>query len=96
MFGNPQWFRPKAVGFGLVPTSWQGWAFSGAWLSTIGIPFWVLTTRHQAFEALIWLLMTTIALTYEVWQMWQTLRRPHRNQESPNAATVRLSCRGRD
>ena len=24
MFGKPQWFRPKAFGWGLVPITWQG------------------------------------------------------------------------
>ncbi len=75
MFGNPQWFRPKTIGFGLVPRSWQGWAYSAAWGSTISLPFWLLVDRHQSIEALLWLALSIGAMAYDVWQILTSISR---------------------
>ena len=75
MFGNPHWFRPKPIGFGLIPTKWQGWAYSAAWGSMIGLPFWLLTSRYQSVEAMLWLAISLSAMAYDVWQILTTLRR---------------------
>lgn len=76
MFGNPQWFRPKVVGFGLVPTSWQGWAYSAGWGGTIGLPFLLMLGRHQSLEALLWLVLSIGAMAFDVWQIFRIIRRP--------------------
>jgi hypothetical protein len=93
MFGNAQWFRPKAIGFGLVPVRWQGWAYMAAWGSTIGLPFWLLVARHQSLEALIWLTLAIGTLSHDVWQMWTALRRPEKARPMATGDEVRLSCR---
>ena len=76
MFGNPAWFRPKALGFGLVPKGWQGWAYSAGWGSTIGLPFWLLAGRHQSLEAMLWLTLSIGAMAYDVWKILQVIRQP--------------------
>ena len=96
MFGNPQWFRAKAVGFGLIPIRWQGWAYSAAWAGTIGMPFWLLTTRHQSLEALLWLALGTGALAHDVWKIWIALHPPRQAQQPTGGRAVRLSCRALD
>ena len=74
MFGKPQWFRPKSIGFGLVPVRWQGWAYTVGWASAIGLPFLVLIGRHQALEAMAWVGLSLGALTYDVWQILRAIR----------------------
>jgi len=69
MFGKPDWFRPKAFGWGLVPITWQGWAYSAAWLGVVGLPFIVLAARHQGLEAMVWLGLSGGALVYEMRQV---------------------------
>lgn len=54
MFGKPQWFRKKTVGWGLVPTCWQGWLYTAGWGATVAIPFFGLLTSGLGIEALIW------------------------------------------
>jgi hypothetical protein len=76
MFGKPQWFRPKTLGFGLVPISWQGWLYTASWASAIGLPFLVLITRRQPLEAMGWMGLAVGALTYDVWQILQAIRGP--------------------
>jgi hypothetical protein len=69
MFGKPQWFRPKAFGWGLIPIAWQGWAYTAAWVGAIGVPFVLLVGRHQAMEAMAWLGLSVGALVYDVRQV---------------------------
>jgi hypothetical protein len=76
MFGKPQWFRPKTLGWGLVPITWQGWTYSGAWVGAIGLPFLLLIGRHQALEAMAWMGISLGALTYDVWQILRAIRGP--------------------
>ena len=74
MFGKPQWFRPKAFGLGLVPITWQGWAYSAAWIGVIGLPFVLLVGRHQPLEASVWLGLSVGALVYEMRQVLSGFR----------------------
>src|SRR5262245_56698102 len=76
MFGKPQWFRPKSRGWGLVPITWQGWTYTGAWVVAIGLPFLLLIGRHQALEAMTWMGISLSALTYDVWQILRAIRGP--------------------
>ncbi len=83
MFGNPHWFRPKTLGFGLIPIRWQGWAYTAAWSSAIGLPFLVLVGRHQVLEALLWVGLSLSALTYDVRHIFRALRHPQGAASSP-------------
>ena len=76
MFGTPQWFRPKAIGWGLVPIRWQGWAYTAGWLGAIGLPFLALIGRHQPLEATTWLGLSLGALVYDVWHILRAFRSP--------------------
>jgi hypothetical protein len=76
MFGRPQWFRPKMIGWGLVPITWQGWLYTGAWTGTMVLPFLLLLGRHQPVEAMAWMALTTGALVSDVWQILRALRGP--------------------
>lgn len=69
MFGKPNWFRPKMIGWGLKPVTWQGWAYTAGWAGVLLVPFWALLMRHQAIEALTWLACGIGVLCYDVWQI---------------------------
>ena len=66
MFGKPQWFRPKTVGWGLTPITWQGWCYTLAWAAVIALPFVVLIWRHQPLEAAAWMALGIGSLVYDV------------------------------
>ena len=66
MFGKPQWFRPKAIGWGVVPITWQGWGYSAGWTGAIISPFLLLVSRDQPLEALTWLGLGIGALAWDV------------------------------
>jgi hypothetical protein len=85
MFGKPQWFRPKTIGWGLVPITWQGWLYTGGWGGAIALPFLTLVARHQPLEAMIWMALSIGALACDVWQILRAIRAPRR---SPAAATA--------
>src|SRR5215207_828310 len=66
MFGSPDWFRPKAIGWGLTPVRWQGWAYALTWGSVICGPFLMFLLRGQSWESLAWLSVTMGGLIYDV------------------------------
>lgn len=76
MFGNPTWFRPKIIGYGLKPVTWQGWAYTLTWAVVLLVPFWALLMRHQVVEALAWLGCSVAFLCYDVWQIRRGLMPP--------------------
>ena len=86
MFGKPQWFRPKTLGWGLVPVRWQGWGYTALWAAAIGLPFMLLVGRHQALEATAWLGLSVSALTYDVWQILRAIRLPQSAAEPAGLA----------
>jgi hypothetical protein len=89
MFGSPQWFRPKQIGWGLVPVTWQGWAYTAGWLGTIVLPFLLLVERHQPLEATAWMGLALGALVYDVWKIL-------RASQSPGGAAGRASASKRE
>ena len=76
MFGKPQWFRPKSIGVGIVPVSWQGWLYTAGWTSAVTIPFLLLIGRHQPFEATIWMVVSLGALFFDVRQIRRSITHP--------------------
>jgi hypothetical protein len=76
MFGKPQWFKAKTIGWGLVPIRWQGWTYAACWVAGIALPFMLLLTRHQPLEATAWLAIAVSALAYDVWQILRAIRGP--------------------
>ncbi len=69
MFGKPQWFRRKKVGWGLRPVTVQGWLYTAAWSAVLALPFATLVLRNQPAEALIWLAAACVLLVYDVRQI---------------------------
>jgi len=76
MFGKPQWFKAKTIGFGLVPIRWQGWIYVGCWVAGMALPFMLLLARHQPLEATAWLALAIGALTYDIWHIRRAIRGP--------------------
>jgi len=76
MFGKPQWFRPKAIGWGLTPISWQGWTYTAGWAVAIAAPFVMLIASEKAVEAFIWMGLGLGALVYDVRQILLAMNPP--------------------
>jgi hypothetical protein len=85
MFGKPQWFRAKAIGWGLTPISWQGWGYTALWTAAIAGPFVLLLGRHQPLEALTWAGLGIVALAYDVRQILLAMNPP---KSAPVAAVA--------
>jgi|TARA_B100002003_G_C13913195_1_gene444343 hypothetical protein len=32
---NKYWFKPKSYGYGATPTTWEGWAFTAAFIAVV-------------------------------------------------------------
>jgi hypothetical protein len=93
MFGKPEWFRRKTFGFGLVPIVWQGWIYTAAWTGSITLPFLLLLARYQPLEAMAWLGLSTVGLTFDVWHIVWAIREPQRSSRS---AAMALAPKGDD
>jgi hypothetical protein len=66
MFGKPEWFTQKKLGWGLHPTSWQGWAYTAAWGGVIAAPFVGMMAFGKWPEAAVWLVASAGALVWDV------------------------------
>ena len=86
MFGKPQWFRPKAIGWGLTPISWQGWAYTALWSAAIAGPFLLLLVSGKPIESFIWMGLGTGALAYDVRQILLAMNPP---KAAPEATVVK-------
>lgn len=73
MFGKREWFRPVVIQLGVRPVGFRGWFYSIAWLSSIFAPTYLLASRHQGGEALVWLLVSGTAGLAD---FWHSLRQP--------------------
>ncbi|MHB0956017.1 MAG: hypothetical protein ACYC6N_19785 [Pirellulaceae bacterium] len=69
MFGKPEWFRKKKVGWGLDPVSWKGWLYTALWAAAIAVPFVGLLISHLWLEALVWSAVMMAALLWDVRQV---------------------------
>jgi hypothetical protein len=69
MFGRPDWFRDKEVGWGLTPITWAGWAYTVAWIAAIAGPFGGLLLMRGALPAIVWLGVSLTALVWDVRQI---------------------------
>lgn len=76
MFGKPNWFRPKAFGWGLTPITWQGWAYTGGWVGLLVAPFSLLLLAHKELEALVWLACGGGLMFYDVRSILQAMKPP--------------------
>jgi hypothetical protein len=84
MFGKPEWFRDKKVGWGLSPVSWQGWLYTTIWGAVIAGPFAFLLIRpgpdietsYRLVSAGVWLVATLGGLVWDVWQIKRARNAP--------------------
>jgi len=76
MFGKPEWFRDKKIGWGLIPVTWQGWAYTAAWGCAIAGPFVLLVSQHKALGAGVWMAAMLAGLIWDVWQIKRARNAP--------------------
>jgi hypothetical protein len=76
MFGKPEWFRDKKIGWGLVPIAWQGWVYTAAWGAVISGPFLLLASQHKGLEAGIWMGAMMASLFWDVRQIKRARNAP--------------------
>ena len=74
MFGKPEWFREKTVGWGLVPITWRGWVYSLIWSGVIIGPFLVLLCMMKIPESIIWIAAGIGSLTLDVRSIVKQIR----------------------
>jgi hypothetical protein len=72
MFGKPDWFRKKTIGYRFAPTCWQGWVYLIAWLCVVAVPFITLLGSRRVPEAFVWLTVSSFALHWD----WRQVTRP--------------------
>lgn len=68
------WFKPKRYGFGAAPSSWQGWALTGAYVVILFAMSAWLTERATRGESSIWtfLILVTVVTVIFVGIAWRT------------------------
>ncbi|HUG66978.1 MAG TPA: hypothetical protein VMM76_04455 [Pirellulaceae bacterium] len=69
MFGKPDWFKKKRIGWGITPICWQGWSYTAAWIGVLVVPFLLLVGQHLMAESLLWLAAAMGTLVWDVRQI---------------------------
>ena len=49
MFRKTEWFRPKRLGWGIFPITWQGWVYTMFWAFALTIPLLAATLAEMWF-----------------------------------------------
>ena len=55
------WFRPKRIGWGFTPATWQGWLLTAAYIAGI-LVLAVTLAAHQPW--IFWTLLALITVVY--------------------------------
>lgn len=74
MFGKPDWFKEKRIGWGITPICRQGWGYTAVWVGVLTMPFVLLISQHLVFESLVWLAAAMGALVWDVRQILAAMR----------------------
>lgn len=74
MFGKPEWFKEKTIGWGVVPVKWQGWGYTAIWSAVISGPFLTLLAMMKIPESLIWMALSVGALVLDVRSVVKQMR----------------------
>ncbi|MHA6719226.1 hypothetical protein ACX40Y_07195 [Sphingomonas sp. RS6] len=61
------WFRPKTIGYGATPVTWQGWSLVLAFIAA------VVSIGHLSRDGQPWLLALLVPLTLGL--IWLTRRK---------------------
>ncbi|WP_254513272.1 hypothetical protein [Anatilimnocola floriformis] len=83
MFGDPNWFRPKTVGWGLKPITWQGWGYAATWIGVITVPFLLMLSWHMPTQSLVWLAVMSGGLFYDVRDIRKQIQRAQFQAAAP-------------
>ena len=86
MFGKPEWFQKKSVGWGLRPVLWKGWLYAMLWAGVICIPFIALLANTKVVESLIWVVVMIFALLWDVQHVMREIDAPVEATEVQDAA----------
>jgi len=60
---NAYWFKPKRIGYGATPSSWEGWAITAAYCLVVWACAAVMVTHRDSSANLAALLVAIIAAT---------------------------------
>jgi len=74
MFGKPDWFKKKRLGWGIIPICRQGWSYTALWVGVLVLPFLLLIGEHLVVESLVWLTAAMGALVWDVRQILAAMR----------------------
>ena len=74
MFGKPEWFAKKKLGWGLRPKSWQGWVYTLIWAAVIIAPSMYFQSQSQFIESGIWTFAGILGLSWDVWTIHSKLK----------------------
>lgn len=81
MFGKPEWFKQKRIGFSLTPICWQGWLYTATWLAVVLVPFLALFLNSLGIESLIWMTATLGAATLDVKAVLKAMKKMHADED---------------
>ncbi len=80
MFGKPEWFKKKVLGWGLTPVSWQGWVYALVWAGVITGPFTYMIVNEMIVQSIVWLVAGILAITYDVYLILQAMEAEERKK----------------
>lgn len=66
MFGKPEWFKERQLGWGLTPIAWQGWVYVVLWLAIIVLPFLFFAASGRGIESFIWITASLVTAGLDV------------------------------
>lgn len=70
-----KWFKPKRVGWGLTPTTWQGWAYTMGWVGIMIVPQLMILKMRRPLIGFIWISAAVTALCIDTWFILRRIRR---------------------
>ena len=59
---SPSWFRPKRYGWGLTPSSWQGWLLTAAYVAVVLVLALTLAEKQIAIFLTVIAILTAVFL----------------------------------
>ncbi|PHS17703.1 MAG: hypothetical protein COA78_02975 [Blastopirellula sp.] len=78
--GKPNWFRPKTIGWGLTPVTWQGWLYTLYWALFLCVPFTYFLATENFILAGVWEVCGIGYLSYDAYCILQKIKEQENNQ----------------
>ncbi|HLZ03706.1 MAG TPA: hypothetical protein VKR55_16355 [Bradyrhizobium sp.] len=60
---NAYWFRPKRIGYGATPSTWEGWTITAAYCLVLSACVSIMVTHRGSGSTLVALFAVLIAAT---------------------------------